>query len=429
MKNRIAFLESNLSGSGFEGLKVANEMGYHVTFITRDLQRYLDVPGGPDYFEKYVDEIRYCETNSVEDVLHEIRDDIKDNTFSAFLTLGEYDVPIAAEVATKLGLPTLSPTAATIARNKFLTRLYCERANVPIPKFKAVKNEADLVVAMENIAFPCILKPVDETSSTDVVKCSTFGELRQHFNTIKGKAANTRGQNRSDQALLIEEYMVGYEVSVEVITFHGKHTVLGVTDKFLSAGKHFVEVGHTFPSCLPEAITKQCGKVATDALDAIDFNMGASHIEVKVTKEGAKLIEINARPGGDKVPTLVEHSMGYSIVKDVLKLYLNQTPDLSEGLTARQGAAIRFITAHPGIVNQLSGSEDVAELPGIVQFVLSTDVGRSVKELDRNGHRLGHVLTVADSPYEASRIADTAVGQLSIETTTSEKEKVYEGQI
>jgi biotin carboxylase len=429
MAKHIAFLESNLSGSGFEGLKVAKEMGYHVTFLTRDLQRYLDVPGGSAYFEKYVDDIRHCETNTVEGVLREIRDEVREKTFSAFLTLGEYDVPVAAEVATQLGLPTLNPTAATIARNKFLTRLYCDRANVPIPKFKAIKMRADLKESIGDIGFPCILKPVDETSSTDVVKCENVEELLQHFDNIKNKTENTRGQIRKNQELLLEEYMVGYEVSIEVMTHQGKHIVLGVTDKFLSIGKNFVEVGHTFPSCLPEEIVKQCEKVATDSLDAINFNMGASHIEVKVTKGGAKLIEINARPGGDKVPTLVEHSLGYSIVEDVIKLYLNQIPDLYEQNNSSKGAAIRFITAHPGVIHHLSGSEDVKSLPGVEQFVLAASVGTTVKPLDRNGHRLGHVLVVADSAYEASRIADTAIGQIIIEVNKSVKESVYETKI
>ncbi|WNB92524.1 ATP-grasp domain-containing protein [Bacillus sp. NEB1478] len=429
MKKHIAFLESNLSGSGFEGLKVAKEMGYHVTFLTRDLQRYLDVPGGADYFNHYVDDIRYCETNTVEDVLHEIHKEIKEKTFSAFLTLGEYDVPIAAKVAKHLGLPTLDPTAATIARNKYLTRVYCEKADVPIPRFKAVRESADLQEIIGDIGFPCILKPVDETSSTDVVKCNDLEELISHFESIKNKAENTRGQSRSNKELLVEEYMVGYEVSIEVLTHHGKHVVIGVTDKFLSAGKHFVEVGHSFPSGLPEKIVKECEKVAVDSLDAIGFNMGASHIEVKVTKEGVKLIEINARPGGDKVPTLVELSMGYSIVKDVLKLYLNETPDLFDKQQVKKGAAIRFITAYPGVIQHLSGIEEVNMLTGIQQFVMSASVGTVVKPLDRNGHRLGHVLVVADSPYEASRIADTAIGQLSIETNTLSKEAAYANHV
>jgi hypothetical protein len=59
----VGVLESNLSGSGFQGLRMAKELGHRVSFFTRDLERYLAVPGAARYFKDYVDEIVFCETN------------------------------------------------------------------------------------------------------------------------------------------------------------------------------------------------------------------------------------------------------------------------------------------------------------------------------------------------------------------------------
>ncbi|MFD6553334.1 hypothetical protein, partial [Streptomyces sp. NPDC058398] len=65
----VGVVESNLSGSGFEGLQIIKELDCRVTFFTRDLDRYLEVPGGPAYFDNYVDEIVHCETNIFEELL------------------------------------------------------------------------------------------------------------------------------------------------------------------------------------------------------------------------------------------------------------------------------------------------------------------------------------------------------------------------
>src|SRR4051812_43039474 len=70
----LGVLESNLSGSGFEGLRLAKERGHHVTFFTRDLQRYLDVPGAASCFHDYVDDIVFCETNDFDSLVQQVED-------------------------------------------------------------------------------------------------------------------------------------------------------------------------------------------------------------------------------------------------------------------------------------------------------------------------------------------------------------------
>ena len=56
--------------------------------------------------------------------------------------------------------------------------------------------------------------------------------------------------------LVVEEYMIGPEVSVETLTVNGECNVIQITDKITTGAPHFVEMGHTQPSQLPEN-TKQ----------------------------------------------------------------------------------------------------------------------------------------------------------------------------
>ncbi|MGX4608035.1 ATP-grasp domain-containing protein [Priestia sp. JNUCC 25] len=409
---RIAFLESNLSGSGFQALKIAKELNLHVTFITRDLDRYLAVPGAEKYFNDYVDNYVYCETNTVEDVVEALKEELESNYFEAFMTMGEYDVPVAAEIAKRYNFPGLNPEAASIARNKAETRRVSAKKGVPAPKFWAINDLEEIPQIINEISFPCVVKPADETSSTDVIRCLNKEEVFTHIENIKNKQQNTRGQRRSKE-VLIEEYLIGHEVSVETITCNNHTYVLGVTDKLLSGNNHFVELGHIFPSCLPQETVNKCHEVAIEALEAIGFDFGIAHVELKVTKDGPKLIEINARPAGDKIPDLVEHSLGFSSLKELVRMGLGEEAQIS-ALVPKQGAAIRFLTYYPGTVKDFSGSEIISELPNIQDYSIDIQKGKIIKKLEKNGDRLGYVLATGKTSYEAARVAEVGVQQVSI---------------
>lgn len=412
MVKEMAVLESNLSGSGFTGLKVCKEAGYRVTFITRDLERYTDIPMGRKYIDKYVDEIRRCETNFVDTVWGTMRDEFEAGKFKSFITLSEYDIVVTAEIAARLGLVGLDVEAAKSARNKHLTRLACAKSGVPMPKFVAMETLEKLERCLEYVGLPCIVKPADETSSTDVVKCYTLDQVSAHFALIKSKTANVRGQNRY-AAVLIEECIKGHEVSVETITIGGKNHVFGVTDKMLSGDRHFVEVGHSFPSSLPESLVRECEQVACASLKAIGYDIGVAHIELKIDESGPKLIEINGRPGGDRIPDLVCLVTGRDPVEEHVKLFLGQ-PMSSPQPVLDGGAAISFFIAPEGKITAVSGMNDIEYCNAIKEVTLNDLVGRIVEPLTKSSTRLGYVIATGKNGYESWKHAETARQMLSI---------------
>jgi cysteine synthase A len=411
----IGVLESNLSGSGFEGLQLAKLRGLHVTFFTRDLQRYLDVPGSKPYFERYVDDVVVCETNDYEALARRVEEVHARSPFDAFMTMGEYDVVHAARMAQQLGLPTVDPDAVAIARNKARMRGRCARHGVPMPAFGVVTSVEDARAVIASVGLPCIVKPVDETSSTDVVRCGTVRAAEEHVLRILQKQRNTRGQPRVP-AVLIEECIRGHEVSVEVLAQGERFHVLGVTDKSVGGQGHFVEIGHVFPSLLPGRLLDDCAGVAIAALRAVGFDLGLAHVEVKIDEDGPKLVEINPRPAGDKITELVDHSLGIRCLDLMIGQYLGDM-DIDRLTTMPQaGAAMRYLVAVPGRVRSVSGVEIARGMPGVVEVTVKADPGTRVAPLERNGDRQGHVMVLAADAYTAARVADAAAHEIVIDT-------------
>jgi cysteine synthase A len=415
MMKHIGIVESNLSGSGFEGLRIAKELRARVTFFTRDLQRYLEVPGGPRYFEEYVDEIVFCETNDLAPLLDAVRRIDESRPFAALLTLGEYDVVVAAQAARALGLVTVDPDGIAVARNKLWMRERCAEHGVPMPRFAAAGSAAEVEDAVHAVGLPCVVKPVDETSSADVARCHRTDEAVSHFELIRSKPENTRGQRRYPQ-ILIEEAVQGFEVSVEAIAEDRRVRVLGVTDKTLTGAGAFVEAAHVFPSLLPADVVAECSAVAEAALRAVGFDLGMAHVEIRVAEDGAKLIEINPRPAGGKITELVDRSLGISCLDLVIRQYLGER--VLDGVSTDRcgGAAIRYLTSIPGRVAAVTGVEVAAQMPGVEEVVVKVRPGDDVRAPKRNGDRLGHVLAVGEDPYLASRRAESAAHEIVVAT-------------
>jgi biotin carboxylase len=432
----IGVLGSNLSGSGFDGIRIAKELGARVTFFTRDLNRYLSAPGGPRCFAEHVDEVVVCETNELEAVLERVRAVQPHLPFSGFMTMGDYDVIVAAQVAAELGLPTPDPAAVRTARNKALMRRRCAERGIPMPAFRTADSAAAVAAAAAELGFPCVVKPADETSGADVRRCARVEEAVEQFHAIRSKPRNIRGQRRYHE-ILIEECVTGYEVSVEVLASGTGQHVLGVTDKTVGGRDRFIELGHVFPSMFPAPVRTACELVAVEALRAVGFDLGMAHVEVKYTAEGPKLIEINPRPAGGKVTDLVDLALGTSCLEIIVRQYLGEhvdaevpsanvpsanvpsanVPGANVPGTAVRGAAVRYLTADPGEVTAITGLDVAAGIPGVREVLVPLRPGDRVNPLRNNFDRVGHVLTVAEDPYVALRTAETAANEIAVLTT------------
>lgn len=414
--SHLGILESNLSGSGFDCFRAAHELGHRITFFTRDLDRYIEVPGAQAYFDAYVDRIEHCETNEDDTLSKSVAAIAEADPFDAFLTVAEYDVVLAARISARLGLPTVSESSVAKARDKARMRETCAAAGVPMPRFRIVWSAAEAASAATEVGLPCVVKPADETSSAEVSRCTTPEQAAAAFERILARSETTRGQHCSPY-VMVEQCVHGYEVSVEVLAEGERFRVLGVTDKSLAGTDRFVELAHTFPSALPPAEAQACADTAVQALRAVGFDLGIAHVEVKVDGEGAKLIEINPRPAGGRITDLVDLSLGISTLELVVRQYfgesvLDEVPEQPVG-----AAAIRYLTAAAGTVTAVGGADSAREMAGVREVLVKAHVGDTVRPLARNGDRLGHVLTVADHPYTAARLAEAAVHAIAIHTT------------
>ena len=226
-------------------------------------------------------------------------------------------------VASHMGLLSNPDDYSEVTTNKFKMRQCFMDNGVPSPQFTLVDDDNNYPIT--GFEFPLIVKPTDRSGSRGVEKVLDPIQLE--------KAINRARRESFEHKAIIEEFVTGREISVESISFEGKHYILQITDKVTTGAPFFVELEHHQPSSLPDDIKLRVKEIVLNALDALHIEYGASHSELKITNDGdIRVIEVGARMGGDFIGSdLVQLSTGYDFLKGVVEVAMGvfHKPDVS----------------------------------------------------------------------------------------------------
>ncbi len=225
-------------------------------------------------------------------------------------------IPVIAHIAEKLNLISNDPETAFRSTNKLAMRAAFLKSGIRSPRFIAIdKNSND---SFNDFSFPLIVKPTDRSGSRGVFKVENRAELP----TAISKAL----EESIEKKAVVEEFIEGAEISVECLSWQGKHFLLAITDKITTGAPHFVELQHHQPAQFSLEMQQKITDVAFKTLDALGIQFGASHSEFKITAANEiYAIETGARMGGDFIGShLVELSTGYDFLKGVIDVALNR---------------------------------------------------------------------------------------------------------
>lgn len=321
-------------------------------------------------------------------------------------------VRTAAYVNEKLGKqPDLSYEDALCATIKSHMRDRLKKCELPIPEYYAVSNFNEFLDAVSKLQNRCIVKPADNAGSRGVVLINepTLPAKEQLQKTYEYSKENAR-----NGIIMVEEYMTGAEVSVEAMTVNGETTIITITDKFITPPPYFVELAHSEPSQLDENTKEQIRVITKKALKAIHLLNGPSHTEMKITKDGPKIVELAARLGGDFITSkLVPLSTGVDMVGNSVLLATGGKVDLS--CTCQRGAAIQFLQGSEGVLKDITVDEKVYQLEGIEEVILYKKAGDIVHETRSSNDRLGHVIATGETAEIALKRAKEALSYIHVQ--------------
>ena len=327
-----------------------------------------------------------------------------------FTSTSDAPVRTAAYVNEKLGKNIdIAYEDSICVTDKSYMRMRLKKYGIPIPEFYVVNNLDEFKCAVNKLDFKCVVKPPDNAGSRGVhLLNSKVDDV-----ILKGKYEYTKKYSRTG-VVMVEEYMDGREMSVESITENGNTTVITITDKLLCGLPYFVEIGHSEPAILTNEDKDKVISVTKKAISAVNIVNGASHTEIKLTKEGPKIVEIAARLGGDFITSkLVPLSTGINMVEQSLNVIMNRKCDLSKKFEC--GSAIRYIYCNAGKITNINIDKSIYDDIRIKEVVLYKKIGDDVTELKTSNHRIGYIISKGNNAQDAINAADNALKLINID--------------
>lgn len=294
--------------------------------------------------------------------------------------------PTVAYIAEKMNLVGNSYEAAVRSHDKYMqcaqiaNSSYANRGGY-LPEYHLITNSSNLAAPAR---FPLIVKPVDRSGSLGVVKVYNEAEYQ--------KAVSDALEMSFAKQVIVEQFVVGREISVEFISYKGKHYPLTITDKVTTGEPHFVELEHHQPANLSTEMREQIFVLTVLALDALELTNGASHSEFIITEDNKLyLVEVGGRMGGDFIGSdLVKLSTGYDFVKGVIEVALGTF--VEPQITLRKHAGVYFLSAETVYVKPYIDNAD--QHPEIVKAEITNN---NIINIESSSDRSGYFIYQADS--------------------------------
>ena len=308
------------------------------------------------------------------------------------ITAGMCDVAVltVARICERLNLPGLDVETAIKATDKYAMIKAFSSNNVPCPGFKLL-NRSDNFDEFEVPWLPFIVKPVDMAGSRGI---NLVKDVNEKSALIKDSISASDSGN-----VIFEEYLVGPEVSVEMVVINHHPIVLQITEKITSGAPHFVEMGHIQPARLSNETRKSIVNVAESAVRSIGLKNSIVHAEIIITDSGPKMVELGARMGGDGIQQqLIKLSAGIDLPSFAVDLALGLPLNVPIP-TTKKYSMIRFIPSIAGEIRSIEINIQMNQVEGLIGYKLFCKCGDVFEEKNDNSGRFGYVLAQGDS-YE-----------------------------
>ncbi|HEV2887557.1 MAG TPA: ATP-grasp domain-containing protein [Jatrophihabitans sp.] len=326
----------------------------------------------------------------------------------------EARIHAAAYVAQALGLRNGDPAVIGRLRDKGQTRAALAEAGVAQPRSVPVNDLTEALAAAARVGYPAILKPRGLGASIGVVRVENAEEVRRMF-AFTRTAQGPERVELPDRPVLVEQCVIGEEISIDSVVTDGRVTPLFIGRKVLGYPPYAEEVGHFVRAADPLLADPVLLAAIQDTHAALGFSDGWTHSEFMLTSSGPQVIEVNGRLGGDLIPYLGLLATGIDPGLAAARAACGLPPDLTA--TRNRTAAIRFFYVAEENTEISSVTFEAAELPAEIHQVLAVAKPGAIVSPPPKGTAFGRIalaIAVGDSVASCATALDGAEAALVI---------------
>ena len=296
-------------------------------------------------------------------------------------------LPLAAELGVALNLAGNPPDAVAAAADKAIQRRLWADAGVAQPQFQIASTDS----AVRPIGFPCVVKPVSLSASRGVMRADDEAGLSAAVTEIRAILAEA---GRADEPILLEEYVPGWELSIDGLLTDGALAVTAVFDKpDTPDGPTFEETLLVTPSRLPAPTLAAAIALAERAARALGLRQGPIHAELRIDQRSGDarpvMLEVAARSIGGLCSRSLRFLEGTSLEMLILLNALGITVDLGQPTGA--SGVLMMPVERGGVLQAVEGQAEARAVAGITGLSITIPLGHAVRPLPWGDRYLGFI--------------------------------------
>lgn len=282
--------------------------------------------------------VEHSDFSASEDSILHLVDSIQERwPIGCVLVTHERYVLTGALVSEHLGLHGFSKETALVCLDKSIMHERFVQYIGPeaTARFKKVASKEELIEFVKKVGFPLILKPTNLYNSLFVSLSQSQEELLQNYESIVHRLADfsqKAGQYHVQPYIQAEEFLQGKTYSIDcIIDAAGNVTTTPVVDMVSGhdMGWHdFHHFARVLPSRLAISEQEAMSDLARAGVQALGIRSSIAHVEIVQTSQGPKLLEIGARPGGNRA-RMFDLSYGIDLIYAYYQVRLGNKADVT----------------------------------------------------------------------------------------------------
>ncbi|RWI04969.1 MAG: ATP-grasp domain-containing protein [Mesorhizobium sp.] len=398
MARKALILIEGHKGVGLLYVQAAQRLGFCAITLSADPSQY-------DYLAAEGIEGIRVDTGNLDALIHECSQLSVKYHIAGITGFSGVDESLYAKVGKlcrHFGLPGPTPESIERCCNKFTQRQLLAEAGVPMPAYRLATDAADVERSAAQIGMPVILKPAAGSGSSGVRLCRNVDELTEHTTFLLGGKHVWRAPPR----ILVEEFAQGSHY----ITHTMGHEVIGIEAAGFGPPPYFVFREGTFPVPLTDHEHRRMADVSLSCLRALGLGWGPACIELRWTKRGPIVIEVNPRMSGGPQP--VQLAYGVDLITEHIKLVIGDECDLRRS-HSHVSVWRSLLPDCDGILDWIAGDSRAAAVPGVAEVRFYIEPKTPIIRKGDHRDSMGYVIAVSPSLAQTQAILQRAVELIS----------------
>lgn len=315
-------------------------------------------------------------------------------------------LPLAAELGVALNLAGNPRAAVAAAADKAIQRRLWADAGVAQPQFRIASADT----AVRSIGFPCVVKPVSLSASRGVMRADDEAGLSAAVSEIRAILVESGG---ADEPILLEEYVPGWELSIDGLLTDGALAVTAVFDKpDMPDGPTFEETLLVTPSRLPAPTLAAAIALAERAARALGLRHGPIHAELRIDERSGTpvMLELAARSIGGLCSRSLRFLEGTSLEMLILLNALGVAVDL--GRPTGASGVLMLPVERAGVLQAVEGQAEARAMAGVTGLSITIPLGQTVRPLPWGDRYLGFIFAEGKNAAEVEAALHSARDRL-----------------